>query len=121
MKFFLDENFPKAARILLSGKGHEVVDIRGTEKEGSLDNDLFLMAQQSDAIFLTTDKDFFHTIPHFYAQHRGVVVVALRQPDRQSILTKLSWLLGHITAEQIEGRVFLLMDARYVAYPPLGP
>jgi len=119
MRFFLDENFPKAARALLTREDHEVVDIRGTEKEGSGDDELFLMAQDSHAVFLTTDKDFFHTVPHLYPQHGGVVVVALRQPDRQSILAKLSWLLAHITAEQIEGRVFLLLDASYVVYPPL--
>jgi len=119
MRFFLDENFPKAARALLSREGHESVDIRGTEKEGSDDNDLFLMAQDVHAVLLTTDKDFFHTIPHLYPRHCGVVVIALHQPDRESILTKLSWLLTHLTAEQIEGRVFLLRDVGCVVYPPL--
>jgi len=119
MRFFLDENFPKAARALLSREGHQSVDIRGTEKEGSDDNDLFLMAQDVHAVLLTTDKDFFHTIPHLYPRHCGVVVIALHQPDRESILTKLSWLLTHLTAEQIEGRVFLLRDVGCVVYPPL--
>jgi predicted nuclease of predicted toxin-antitoxin system len=119
MRFFLDENFPKTARALLSKEGHESVDIRGTDKEGSNDHDLFRMAQDSNAVFLTTDKDFFHTIPHLCPTHRGVVVVALHQPNRESILARLSWLLAHLTAEQIEGRVFLLRDASYVVYPPL--
>jgi hypothetical protein len=35
MKFFLDENFPKAAKALLHKAGHEVVDVRGTDREGS--------------------------------------------------------------------------------------
>ena len=43
MRFFLDENFPKAALALLNREDHEVVDIRGTEKEGSGDDELFLM------------------------------------------------------------------------------
>ena len=68
---------------------------------------------------LTTDKDFFHTVPHLFAHHYGVVVVALRQPNRRSILAKMSWLIAHIPLEQLEGRVFLLMDTTYVAYPPL--
>jgi len=79
------------------------------------------MAQDSHAIFLTTDRDFFHTVPHLYPQHRGVVVITLRQPNRKSILERLSSLLAHVTAEQIEGRVFLLLDTAYVVYPPLGP
>ncbi|MFZ1936854.1 MAG: DUF5615 family PIN-like protein [Thermoguttaceae bacterium] len=119
MRFFLDENFPKAARALLGREGHDSVDIRGTEKEGADDNELFRMAQDLQAVFLTTDKDFFHTVPHLYPRHCGVIVIALHQPDRESILTKLSWLLAHFTAEQIEGRVFLLRDAGCAVRPAL--
>jgi predicted nuclease of predicted toxin-antitoxin system len=119
MRFFLDENFPKAAEALLAQKGHETIDIRGTEKEGSDDDHLFLLAQNSQAVFLTTDKDFFHTVPHLYPVHAGVVVVALRQPNRRSILAKLSWLLDHITPDQFATRVFLLLDDNWVVYPPL--
>ncbi len=37
MKFLLDENFPKAAIHLLELRGHQIEDIRGTEKEGVKD------------------------------------------------------------------------------------
>lgn len=120
MTFFLDENFPKAAHALPKAEGHEVIDIRGTDREGSADDDLFLLAQGSRAAFLTTDKDFFHTVPHLYPHHHGVIVIALRQPDRKSIMAKLSWLLAHIPMKSVFGRVFLLMDSAYVMYPPLG-
>jgi predicted nuclease of predicted toxin-antitoxin system len=119
MRFFLDENFPKTATRLLAERGHETLDIRGTGKEGLNDSDLFLLAQASQAVFLTTDRDFFHAIPHLYPRHAGVVVVALRQPNRENILAKLSWLLDHVPAGQLGARVFLLRDASYVVYPPL--
>jgi hypothetical protein len=64
MKFFLDENFPKAAVGLLEGIGHVVFDLRGSGREGLPDPDVFAEAQLSAAVFLTTDRDFFHTIPH---------------------------------------------------------
>lgn len=44
MKFFLDENFPKAAVGMLEGMGHEVFDLRGTDREGSQDGDIFAEA-----------------------------------------------------------------------------
>jgi predicted nuclease of predicted toxin-antitoxin system len=119
MRFYLDENFPKTAARLLAERGHETLDIRGTEEEGLHDSDLFLLAQKSQAVFLTTDRDFFHSIPHIYPLHAGVIVVALRQPNRKSILAKLSWLLDHVPTDQLAGRVFLLRDANYLAYPPL--
>ena len=58
MRFFLDENFPKAAAGILEGMGHEVFDLRGTDREGSEDEDIFAEAQQHGAVFLTTDRDF---------------------------------------------------------------
>ena len=82
MTFFLDENFPKSAIPLLEESGHSVVDIRSTIHEGADDSFIFKLAQKHNAIFLTTDKDFFHTIPQFYKKHAGVVVITLRQPNR---------------------------------------
>ena len=32
-------------------------------KQGSSDEELFMYAKLNNAIFLTTDKDFYHTIP----------------------------------------------------------
>jgi predicted nuclease of predicted toxin-antitoxin system len=46
MKFFLDENFPKAATGMLEGMGHDVFDLRGTGREGAKDADIFTEAQQ---------------------------------------------------------------------------
>lgn len=120
MRFFFDENFPKAAGPLLVARGYEWVDIRGTDKEGSDDTAIFRLAQQERAVFLTTDRDFFHTIPHLEKNHHGVVVVALRQPNRRSILRRIEWFLDHFEDEDIGNRVFELRDHTYVVFPNLA-
>jgi predicted nuclease of predicted toxin-antitoxin system len=56
---------------------HSVFDIRGTSDEGTEDVDIFQMVQEKESIFLTTDKDYFHTIPHLYESHYGVIVITL--------------------------------------------
>lgn len=117
MKFFLDENFPKAAVALITARGHEWADIRGTDLEGSDDAVIFSVAQQQSAVFLTTDRDFFHTVPHIIKNHSGVVVVALRQPNRQSILRRLEWFLDHFENTEIRNTVFELRDHTYVVFP----
>ncbi len=76
--------------------GHEVNDLRGSGREGLSDQQIFDEAQQNESFFLTTDRDFFHTIPHLYEKHHGVIVIALRQPNRAVILEKLSWILQHL-------------------------
>jgi predicted nuclease of predicted toxin-antitoxin system len=64
MIFFLDENFPKSAGIYLESLGHQILDIRSTEQKGLNDKKIFELSQKHNAIFLTTDRDFFHTIPY---------------------------------------------------------
>ena len=77
MIFFLDENFPRSAGRILEEAGHAVFDIRGTKNEGMTDAAIFNLAQQRNAVFLTTDRDFYHTIPWMHTTHHGVVVINL--------------------------------------------
>ena len=121
MKFFLDENFPMAAVGLLEGMGHEVFDLRGSGREGLPDPDIFAEAQRCAAVFLTTDRDFFHTIPHIHDKHAGIIVIALRQPNRSAILEKLLWLLKHLKPDSFRNRVIQLRDQSWIAIPPLDP
>ena len=119
MRFFLDENFPKTADAVLVGEGHRVADIRGTADEGADDRDLFRMAQEREAVFLTTDRDFFHTLARVHPDHHGVVVIALRQPNRCDNLDRLVWFLRRFEGMALGGRAFLLRDRTWVAYPPV--
>ncbi|MBN1900951.1 DUF5615 family PIN-like protein [Candidatus Sumerlaeota bacterium] len=117
MIFFLDENFPKIAFKYLVELGHQVIDVRGTEKEGSTDKSLFEMVLENKSILLTTDKDFYHTIPRIYAKHYGVVVISLRKPNREGIMSRLKWFLENFDKETISGKVFLLKDHSYIVFP----
>jgi len=119
MKFFLDENFPKSAAPWLSQFGHEVFDLRGTEGEGMPDHELFAQAQELKAIILTTDRDFFHTVPHLFEHHAGVLVVALRQPNRKNIMAKMEWSLKHFRPSEFTNRVIQLRDKTWSAVPPI--
>lgn len=116
MKFLLDENFPKAAILLLESCGHQAEDIRGTKKEGAEDSVIFQLAQDLNAVFLTTDKDFFHTVPHLFEEHHGVVVIILRQPNRENILSKLEWFLNYTESKKIRNRIYLLKDKTFSVY-----
>lgn len=119
MRFFLDENFPKSAGTWLVELGHEGFDVRGSKQEGMPDNELFIQAQQFGAIILTTDRDFFHTVPHLFDHHAGVLVVALRQPNRKNITGKLEWAMAHFRPADLTNRVIQLRDRTWSAVPPL--
>ena len=116
MIFFLDENFPKSVVSLLEQKGHKIIDIRSTEHEGSNDIKIFELAQKEKAIFLTTDRDFFHTIPRLYQNHYGIIVITLRKPNRKEIAKKLLVALNIFDLQKFESKVLLLKDNSYSIY-----
>ena len=116
MKFFLDENFPKISKEILESENHIVYDVRGTGNEGLSDNKIFHLAKKKEAIFLTTDKDFFHTIHFLYKPHNGVVVIALSQPNTKNIIEKLKWFLEKFSSQNIENRCLLITDNKCNIY-----
>ena len=113
MKFFLDENVPKTVNEILLSLNHEVLDPRGTELEGAPDLKLFESARVASAIFITTDKDFYHTIPFLVQDHYGIIVVALSQPNCKNITEKLKWFIDHSDLKSLHKKAVLLTDKRY--------
>lgn len=110
MKFFLDENFPRKASEILTEAGFEVFDIRGTAEEGLSDDAIFKKAIKIGAVFLTTDKDFYHTIPHLYSNHSGIIVINLSQPNSSSIINKLCQAIEFVNNNIIENCCVMLTD-----------
>jgi len=110
MNFFLDENFPRRALEILQKSGHVVYDIRGTNEEGLSDAEIFEKAQNAGAIFLTTDRDFYHTVPWTYSFHYGVIIVSLSQPNGVRIIEKLQQSMVFLATNAIENCCLMLTD-----------
>lgn len=108
----LDENFPLSTRSFLESRGWFVLDVRGTSREGCDDKTLFAWAQENQALLLTTDKDFFHTIPLIFPRHHGILVIALKRPNSMAILLKLQNAWDHVIQAGFENQAFLLTDSR---------
>ena len=112
MNFLADQNFPGTCETLLRNSGHTLFDIKYDPNLGLSDSWLFGEAQKQKAVFLTTDKDFFHTVPWLFPEHAGAIIVNLRQPNRAQILAKLEWALEFLKSHPIENHVLLLRDNR---------
>jgi len=113
MIFFIDENIPKSTGKYLESHGHSVYDIRATSDEGAEDAVIFEMAQKEKAIFITTDRDFFHTIPYLFKSHFGIIVIALSQPNRNRITEKLKWAIDNLDLSGFSNKILLLRDNQY--------
>jgi predicted nuclease of predicted toxin-antitoxin system len=82
MRILVDENIPRMTVDALRAFGHDVKDIRGTSGQGIADFDLWRLASAESRGLLTTDKGFTE---YRSAPHHGILVVRLRQPNRQKI------------------------------------
>jgi len=112
MNFPADQNFPRTGEPLLTRYGHTFCDFKYDPNLGLSDSWLFGEAQKLKAVFLTTDKDFFHTIPWLFLEHCGAIVIDLRKPNRAQILAKLEWGLEFVKSHPVENHVLLLRDNR---------
>ena len=77
LKILVDENIPLSTVKVLRELKHEVLDLRGTEREGSPDEILWQIAQSEARVLIATDKGFAH---HRTESHYGVLIVRLKQP-----------------------------------------
>lgn len=110
MKFFLDENFPRVALAQLQMGGHSAVHALELFAPGTADDTLFAHAQQENAVFITTDKDFFHTVPLTFAHHYGAMVITLRRPNRAELLRRLSDAVSAMGERTFVNTVWLITD-----------
>jgi predicted nuclease of predicted toxin-antitoxin system len=112
MRFFLDENFPRPAIIFLESASHSASHALQSFPPGTEDSKLFAHAQEQKAIFVTTDKDFFHTIPLAFKRHSGAIVITLRKPNRADLLRRLADALTLLGERDLDDTVWLVTETR---------
>lgn len=86
MRILVDENIPNITVRELRHMGHDVLDIRGTERQGMFDDELWPLAQVERRTLVTTDKGFSE---HRDEPHHGLLIVRLRQPNEQRIHARI--------------------------------
>ena len=73
---------------------------------------MFAHAQREHAVFISTDKDFFHTVPLAFARHHGAIVITLRRPNRDELLRRLADALAALGERKLDDSVWLITDTR---------
>lgn len=112
MKFLLDENFPRTALALLESVGHSAMHALQGFPPGTDDVTLFAHAQKQQAVFVSTDKDFFHTVPLAFERHHGAIVITLRKPNRADLLRRLADALAQLGERGLNDTVWLVTETR---------
>jgi predicted nuclease of predicted toxin-antitoxin system len=107
MKIFVDENIPLITVRVLREMGHDVRDIRGTSEQGITDAALWEIAQQEGRLLITTDKGFTQ---HREELHHGILIVRLRQPNRQKIHQRVMQAMTQFAEEEWRDLLVVMRD-----------
>ena len=108
MKILVDENIPNITARELRMMGHDVLDIRGTERQGMFDDELWPFAQTEQRMLITTDKGFSE---HRNEQHCGILVIRLRQPNEQRIHARIMGAFRRFTEHEWPCLLVVMRDA----------
>jgi predicted nuclease of predicted toxin-antitoxin system len=108
MNIFVDENIPLMTVRALREAGHDVLDIRGTADQGMKDPPLWEMAQAAGRLLITTDKGFAQRRDE---RHHGLLIVRLRQPNRQKIHERVLRAMGDVPESEWRGLTVVMRDA----------
>jgi predicted nuclease of predicted toxin-antitoxin system len=101
------ENIPNVTVHELRARGHDILDIRGTERQGIFDDELWPLAQTEQRMLITTDKGFSE---HRNEPHHGVLVVRLRQPNEQRIHARIMAAINHFPESDWAGLLVVMRD-----------
>ena len=107
MKILVDENIPRITAEWLRAAGHDVRDLRGSSSQGLADADLWAAAMTEQRMIVTTDKGFtaYRAEPHC-----GILIVRLRQPNRQSIHNAIAGAMRRFSESEWPNLLVVLRD-----------
>ena len=107
MRILVDENIPRPTTVRLRELGHDVLDIRGTPREGMKDELLWKLAQKEKRLLISTDRRF----PRYWnVSHSGALVVLLRQAKLWTIHEKVMRTLDQFTPEEWRELLVVVRD-----------
>jgi predicted nuclease of predicted toxin-antitoxin system len=107
MNILVDENIPNVTVAALRALDHDVLDIRGTDQEGSDDVAVWALAQAESRTLVTTDKGF---VEHRSEDHAGLLVVRLRQPNEDRIHARIMAAFTQFAPNEWRGLTVVMRD-----------
>lgn len=107
MRIFVDENIPLMTVNELRTRGHDVMDIRGTNFEGISDAGLWDIVLKEKRLLITTDKGF---VQNRNDEHYGILIVRLKQPNRLKIHQKALKGITLLTEREWPLRTVIMQD-----------
>jgi predicted nuclease of predicted toxin-antitoxin system len=113
MKILVDENIPRMTSDELTKLGHDVADVRGTDKEGISDEQLWQKSVAENRLLVTTDKGFAFNRGE---EHSGILIITLRQPKLETIHQRIVDALEEYSPEQWPNLLVIMRDKTKITW-----
>lgn len=107
MNIFVDENIPSMTVRELIKLGHNIIDIRGSDKKGMIDDDIWKFCQEEKRLLITTDKGFAQKR---HENHYGILIIRLKQPNKLKIHQKVMQAINRFKEEKWNGLTVIMQD-----------
>ena len=107
MKIFVDENIPRETIEALCKMGHDVLDIRGTDKEGIPDEEIMEIILNEKRLLITTDKGFSQ---YRDETHYGILMICLKKPNRERINRRILGAMSQFKENEWTGLMVMMKD-----------
>lgn len=108
MQFKVDENLPVEVAGLLRAAGHDAVTVQEQNLAGSPDTDIAQICRQENRALLTLDTDFADIRAYPPSQYTGIVVLRLREQDKDSVLDVCADLVRLLTQEPLAHTLWIV-------------
>jgi len=112
MRFKLDENLAKESATLLAAAGHEALTATEQNLAGSADETLYKACMQEKRTLITLDLGFADIRLYPPQEHSGITVLHPRRQDRERILSAVKKVIQALLTEPVEGRLWIVEQAR---------
>ncbi|MDF1590565.1 MAG: DUF5615 family PIN-like protein [Desulfobacterales bacterium] len=99
----------------LRQKGHEVIDIRGTDDQGLDDEALWQRVQMQKCVLITTDKGFSI---HRDEAHHGILIIRLKQPTLLKIHQRVMQAISRYSEKDWSSLMVVMRDTVQSSWKP---
>ena len=109
MKAVIDEDLPRSLNAVLQSLGFEIFDVRDFGLRGKADEDIFIFAQERQAVLFSADLGFANIFRFPLGGHSGIVILRFPNEMPTDAIHKASKnLLLKLSKEDFAGNLIIL-------------
>ncbi len=110
MRFKIDENLPIEIADLLREAGYDALTVQEQHLDGSSDPEIATVCKEEERALVTLDTDFADIRTYPPNDYPGIIVLRLRQQDKQHVLNSFESIALLFAHEQLEGNLWIVEE-----------